>query len=541
MAVGEREQSEREQSERRDPLIGTLVGGKYRVESTLARGGMGRIYHATQEPLERRVALKVVQGDGANEHESQYLKRFLQEASILAKLQHPNIVTLHDYGRIEGGSVERFFIAMEFLDGETLAQRLKSQGRLSVPATLVLARQIIRGLREAHKHGIIHRDLKPSNIILVPDGDGAELVKLVDFGIGKMMSRPEEAQDLTQDGVFVGTPRYMAPEQFEGLACRESDLYALGTILFQALAGRLPFLGANMADFMVAKLARPMPTIREATPDVEVPESVERFVQHLLERAPEDRPTVDELQAELAACEDDVFGGAATSTTGSGLHVRLVSGPYSARARVSPSSRPALEAPVDPSGISIPPTIVGVLPAAATVALATSEPPAPRDARPPRRAGAPLLLLLLIGLVVLGVAAGFAWTLRPRPLVITKVSVSATPPLAPPLAPAFVLTIESAPLGATVTEGERALGVTPLEVTIDRASVVAAPRTFTISKEGFAPTLVVQGPASENARSTTALAPLPPQPSASAKPRPTATVKAPAPTPTGTTDIRLKR
>ena len=217
--------------------------------------------------------------------------------------------------------------------------------------------------------------------------------------------------------------------------------------------------------------------------------------------------------------------------------MRLVSGPYSARARVSPSSRPALEAPVDPSGIFIPPTIVGVLPAAATVALATSEPPAPRDARPPRRAGAPLLLLLLIGLVVLGVAAGFAWTLRPRPLVITKVSVSATPPLAP----AFVLTIESAPLGATVTEGERGLGVTPLEVTIDRASVVAAPRTFTISKEGFAPTLVVQGPSSENARSTTALAPLPPQPSASAKPRPTATVKATAPTPTGTTDIRLKR
>ena len=141
--------------------------------------------------------------------------------------------------------------------------------------------------------------------------------------------------------------------------------------------------------------------------------------------------------------------------------------------------------------------------------------------------------------LVAALAFGCTHETQERPAVALAPSLA--PPLAPPLAPAFVLTIESAPLGATVTEGERGLGVTPLEVTIDRASVVAAPRTFTISKEGFAPTLVVQGPSSENARSTTALAPLPPQPSASAKPRPTATLKATAPTPTGTTDIRLKR
>ena len=530
---------EREKSERRDPLIGTLVGGKYRVESTLARGGMGRIYHATQEPLGRRVALKVVQSDGDNEHESQYLKRFLQEASILAKLQHPNVVTLHDYGRIEGGTVERFFIAMEFLDGETLAQRLKSKGRLEVAAALVVARQIIRGLREAHKHGIIHRDLKPSNIILVPDGDGAELVKLVDFGIGKVMGRPDEAQDLTQDGAFVGTPRYMAPEQFEGLACCESDLYALGTILFQALAGRLPFLGANMADFMVAKLARPVPTIREATPDADVPVSVERFVQHLLERAPEDRPTVEQVQAELAQCEDDVFGGGAPNNTGSGPHVRLVSAPYSVPGMPAPrASRP----PLDPSESLIPETVVARRGDVMT-AVAISEAPAARDAKPAPRSRAPLLLLL-IGLAVIGVGVGFAWTLRPKPLVVTKVDVSATPGpgSVAVLPPTFVLAIESAPVGATVTEGDKLLGITPLELTIDRAAVNAAPRTFTVAKEGFAPTLVVQGPSAENVHTTTALAPLPPQPSASVatKPRPVSTVKT-APSPSSTTDIRLKR
>src|SRR4051812_19393381 len=188
MASGDRETADAGSAEsasdaRRDPLIGAVVNGKYRVQSAIARGGMGRIYYATQVPLDRPVALKVVQGDGDHEHESQFLKRFLQEASILAKLQHPNVVTLFDYGKVEGSHVEQYFIAMEFLAGETLTNRLKSRPRLSAAETLILGRQIVRGLREAHKRGIIHRDLKPSNIILVPEGDGSEIVKLVDFGI----------------------------------------------------------------------------------------------------------------------------------------------------------------------------------------------------------------------------------------------------------------------------------------------------------------------------------------------------------------------
>ncbi len=305
---------------RRDPLIGSVVNGKYRVHSAIARGGMGRIYYATQEPLGRPVALKVVQGDGDNEAESQFLKRFLQEASILAKLQHPNVVTLFDYGPVEGSHVEQYFIAMEFLAGETLTHRFKTRGRMTAGTTLVLTRQIVRGLREAHKHGIVHRDLKPSNIILLPEGDGSEIVKLVDFGIGKVMNRPGDSQDLTQDGVFVGTPRYMAPEQFEGSAYPASDLYALGTIMFQALAGRLPFDGQNMAELMVAKLARQVPTLRGVAPDIDAPQSLVALVYHLLARNHGERPTMEALVNHLMICQEEVFG------TGRAQSLRL-SGP----------------------------------------------------------------------------------------------------------------------------------------------------------------------------------------------------------------------
>src|SRR5262249_19756583 len=151
--------------------------------------------------------------------------------------QHPNVVTLFDYGQIEGVTAEVYFIAMEYLNGQTLSERLRQEGAFATFDVLTLLRQIARGLREAHRNGILHRDLKPSNIVIVPDPDG-EIVKLVDFGIGKI---ERSGEDLTQDGVVVGTPKYMAPEQFEGHSSPASDVYALGTIVYQLLAGALPY------------------------------------------------------------------------------------------------------------------------------------------------------------------------------------------------------------------------------------------------------------------------------------------------------------
>jgi serine/threonine protein kinase len=599
MASGDREMADQGPAEsasdsRRDPLVGSLVNGKYRVIEAIARGGMGRIYYATQVPLERPVALKVVQGDGDHEHESQFLKRFLQEASILAKLQHPNVVTLFDYGKIEGSHIEQYFIAMEFLAGETLQHRFKTRGRLTIPETLILARQIGRGLREAHKRGIVHRDLKPSNIILVPEGDGSEIVKLVDFGIGKVLGRPGDshAQDLTQDGVFVGTPRYMAPEQFEGSAFPASDYYALGTILFQAVAGRLPFVGSTMSEFMVAKLARSVPTIREVAPDVQVPDSLEALVQHLLARHPDDRPTLEQLQAHLMACEEEVFGTPHSMRRGnsSGPHAfaSTGSGPYSMSASGSgplppitgsgpiahmtgsvphmQGGQPSMD--LRPSGyhgepLRVPPTVIHPIPGYAQMTPRPMAAPAypPEAARPSR---APLFLGLLV-VAILGVGAGIYWkTTRPHGGDASLTSSSAVGNGGAggngdtTAAAAFTLTIDSAPAGATVSEGDNLLGETPLKIAIDRASVATAPRTFVITKEGFVPSRLVQGPSSDSLRSVVvSLAPAAVDPASSAKAKPTGTAKPVAqttgastakPTVTAATtangpglDIRLKR
>ena len=570
---------------RRDPLIGTVVNGKYRVHSTIARGGMGRIYYATQVPLERPVALKVVQGDGDHEHESQFLKRFLQEASILARLQHPNVVTLFDYGQIEGAHVEQYFIAMEFLAGETLMHRFKTVGRMSAQETLVLGRQIVRGLREAHKHGIVHRDLKPSNIILVPEGDGSEIVKLVDFGIGKVLGRSGDNQDLTQDGVFVGTPRYMAPEQFEGHAYPASDLYALGTILYQALAGRLPFGGASMSELMVAKLARPTPSIREIAPDVVLPDSLESLLMHLLARRPEDRPSMDQLHSHLMVCEEEVFGTPHSMRRGnsSGPHSfgGGASAAYSMRQTGSGPQLPSIAGSVPNLGDTggsmahgvppslaphsrVPPTMVAPIPS--YIAQLTPRPLAastmpsmqdPKPSRAPAIVGVAVLLLCLVG-------GGAYWARMRSPSVTATTAgtgtVAATGTAPAPVDAAFTLTLDSAPPGATVSEGDNVLGETPLKVAIDRASVASGPRTFVLTKEGFAPSKVTQGASYESVRSVVSLAPVVPlapdgssavksRPPSGGKPagpasgtppaKPPATAAAPATGPG--TDIRLKR
>src|SRR5688572_25987582 len=207
-------------------LVGRLVNGKYDVQAVIAAGGMGKIYRAEQQPLGRIVALKVLHArggaagtTGSGSHGSSgdplFKKRFFREASILAKLQHPNIVTVFDYGRIDGlePDDEQYFMAMEFLSGETLQQRIQARGALTVDEIMPVARQVARGLREAHANGIIHRDLKPSNIMITNGRDGEDLVKIVDFGIVKLTAEDEKTQELTQQGLFIGSPKYMAPEQ----------------------------------------------------------------------------------------------------------------------------------------------------------------------------------------------------------------------------------------------------------------------------------------------------------------------------------------
>jgi serine/threonine protein kinase len=274
---------------------GQTLNQKYQIVSLLGEGGMGQVYKALQLPLGRTVALKVMNLSRlALGQPEEFRKRFLLEASLCAKLTHPNILTIYDYGRAEDDQ-ETYFIAMEYLEGTTLDLRLAEKPLgLGVPEALRLATEIARGLREAHSKGIIHRDLKPSNIMLVPGEEGTEHVKILDFGLVKSMEDQEQA--LTRIGTFLGTPLYMPPEQTTPKKVDfRSDLYALGVILFECLTGALPYDGDTPVDILAEK-KKPPPTLREKKSLLIVSEELQALVTKLLQPNPAARyQTCDEL------------------------------------------------------------------------------------------------------------------------------------------------------------------------------------------------------------------------------------------------------
>lgn len=292
-----------------DALVGRIVAAKYRVLASIAAGGMGKVYRAEQLPLGRPVALKVLHPKHTDGPDGASLrKRFLREASILSKLQHPNIVTVFDYGNIEadehGG--ERLFMAMEYLSGETLLQRLIARGRLPWQECADIAKQLARGLREAHARGLVHRDLKPSNVMILKAADGEERVKIVDFGIVKVLEVGDNDQELTQEGSVVGSPNYMAPEQIAtGKVDPRSDMYSLGVILYQCLTGRFPFDVETPMQMMVAHVSKPPIPLLDRTSGLKVPAWLDELVMRCLAKAPDRRPqAMDEV---LRAIQGDAL------------------------------------------------------------------------------------------------------------------------------------------------------------------------------------------------------------------------------------------
>lgn len=301
-----------------DPLIGQTVGGRFVIQGRIARGGMACVYAATQTQVDRPVAVKVLRPnlDGLDGSAADFRRRFLQEASILSRLQHPNLVTLLDYGQITQIPGDHYYIAMEYLRGKTLSRHFREKGRLDVGQAIRIARQVGRGLREAHRQGFIHRDLKPSNIMLVPEDDENEIVKLIDFGIGKAVERrayeqvngPDaEEEEMTRVGLLLGSPSYMAPEQIRGETVEpRTDVYGLGIVLFQALTGRLPFEGKSQVDLMLAHCSIPPPPLDDFL-EMPVP-SLSTLIAETLRKSPSERPSVDEFLACLANVEQDLFG-----------------------------------------------------------------------------------------------------------------------------------------------------------------------------------------------------------------------------------------
>ena len=235
------------------PSVPRTVDNKYRLEQLLGRGGMGAVYRARDMRLDRFVALKVVRAELLGDPEAR--RRFRREAQIVARLQHPSIVAVYDYGTFPDGGA---YLVMELVQGEDLRHVLQRQGRLDVAESLRILEAVCAAIGVAHREGVLHRDLKPENILL--PGGGAP-AKVLDFGVAKLVGddRPDEAVTeahtaLTAAGMIIGTPAYMAPEQFAAApADARTDVFSLGVIAYEMLSGKLPFGRGTLADVVLAQ------------------------------------------------------------------------------------------------------------------------------------------------------------------------------------------------------------------------------------------------------------------------------------------------
>jgi serine/threonine-protein kinase len=277
------------------------VLGSYRIVRLLGQGGMGSVYEAVHETIERRVALKLLHAGLAKDRDA--VNRFFNEARATNRIDHPSIVQVSDFGHAPDGSS---FLVMEFLRGSSLAKRLSdlkaSQQRMDVATALQIAWQVADALTVAHGAGIVHRDLKPENLMLIDDpiAPSGERVKILDFGIAKLTVGNTVNKAHTAVDALMGTPVYMSPEQCEGAGGvdEKSDVYSLGVILFEMLAGRPPFDAVGMGQLIMAHMTEPPPPLAFLAPSV--PKDVAAFVHLLLTKAKAERPSMQQVQVMLS-------------------------------------------------------------------------------------------------------------------------------------------------------------------------------------------------------------------------------------------------
>jgi len=520
-----------------DPLLGRVLDGKFTLQSVLGRGGMGVVYRAHQSTLERPVALKLMRGlsgdEDAEQRETEFQRRFFLEAATAAKLKHPNTITVFDYGSTTIDDEKVFYIKMELLDGVTLSKILQNEGPLPPLRAVNIALQICRSLREAHAAGIVHRDLKPGNVMLVTNGDDddgdGDFVKVLDFGLAKSKKGTGAAAgpQLTKAGTFLGSPRYVAPEQIEGRAVDgRADIYSFGCVMYRMLTGRVPFDGQQAVEVMLKHLNEPVPPMNRD--GLVVPDILEKLVLRCLAKKADERPsTMDDVIGGLKRARGEL-GGAFSGNIAIPDELRerlraellaspLVSGPHPVpvandtgkpKEATSPSS--SAPAPASPSSSSSPSSPSGVTSSAHTAsgewriasdsASGSTRPgrltvvPRPRRTWPAVVAGVAVGLLVAGGVVAERTGAIDAW-LRP---LLTRWSATAPAPTKTTTTPgprateatAARVRIKTTPVGADVFEvtadGTALIGITPLTLPWD-ISVGDGGREFLLKKQGFVP------------------------------------------------------
>ncbi|AKT38737.1 serine/threonine protein kinase [Chondromyces crocatus] len=523
-----------------DPLIGRVINDRFKIVSVIARGGMGKVYRAEQAPLGRICALKVLSPKYDGDRDPEFHRRFVLEAATASKLTHPNTVTVFDYGQ----SDDIYYIAMEYIEGRTMHRALREEGPFDEQRTSYIARQICRSLREAHGLGVVHRDLKPGNVLLVTHEDEQDHVKVLDFGLVKDV---ESGQDLTQQGLFMGSPKYMAPEQITGgeISAR-TDVYALGVMMYEMLTGQVPFDRGASVSTLMAHVHDAVPPMHEVYPGLAISPAMEGLIYRCLDKNPRARfasmndvlialkrtggATLTDTNDVLPAVAGNYSRSSRPSLATSGEHSTAsvnyganytgnYSGTYSG-AHSGPHSAPptnpiAYPGLLSPDASSQPPPGAPVfVPPPITDSLGPRpRPPSGAPAAAP--SGMRRLLPWAVGGVlasVIGVGVVLSSGSKPTtgadqastgaPSVATTAAPAPTPSVAPQAPTSLAVShdkpasltidVESNPPGAVVLEGAKELcAATPCRITWhgDDASP-AVKHELTFEKRGFKPTKV---------------------------------------------------
>ena len=283
-------------------MVGKMLAGRYKLTKLIGQGGMGSVYSGTDQQMSNRVIAVKILASHLVADEKQ-VARFEQEARAANQLRHPNTISVIDFGQSDG----HIYMVLEYLTGETLTQVLR-KGRLDTVRSLYMVRQILKSLAEAHSKGIIHRDLKPDNIFVCEIYGEKDFIKVIDFGIAKFLEAG--GQELTQAGKMFGTPRYLSPEQAQGLPLSAaSDLYSLGVILFEMLSGRPPFVAEDPIAVAIKHVQEPPPKFGDVAPDLYVPDELDHMVFKMLAKKAAQRfqsaedvlAAIDRVMAELGA------------------------------------------------------------------------------------------------------------------------------------------------------------------------------------------------------------------------------------------------
>jgi serine/threonine protein kinase len=394
----------REQPEPRrrfEALIGQTLDGRYRIERILGEGGMGIVFLATHVVIEKPVAIKVLKRDPARDEK--IAKRFVREARAASRISHPNIIDVTDFGSTEDGLT---YSVMEYVEGSTLGRVIKESAPLPPARSLHIASQIAAAVAAAHQRGVVHRDLKPDNVFLVDRGNRPDFVKIVDFGIARMLPIPGNSpvSRLTRVGSVFGTPEYMAPEQASGSGDTDHrvDVYALGTILYEMLSGRVPHKGESTVRTLAMQMLDPIDPLRAVAPET-VTAEIEAVVMKALEKKREDRlPDMAAMLEAIAGLQKE-------------FPHPLVVAPPSARTipevatetELHPAGADAAETGVHGKGMTAAPTELYRKPGPGEPAfVARRKRPRPEDLDdpedpPPRRGSATLWLGGLLGAAVI--------------------------------------------------------------------------------------------------------------------------------------------